>query len=310
MKGGNTLNKYIMLKDTIYQLYSKEGRSKSYISRLLSLNRKTLTEYINNVWKFPQAKGKRHMNPSTEKFYKKNKQLIKARLDNDVPVTEIARELGCTTDKLRTVFYYDSVLKKALEDYKRRIHLKHISAVEQKKAESGREYNVEDLDGEVWRPVLGYDGYFVSNMGRVKHYIKSYDEYCSLTPQRNVQRGYYYVAIANKNLALHRVVAHSFVDGETSEKNTVNHIDGDPGNNRASNLEWMSQSANNTHSYRELGRKVVNVGVNGRKFKRIIYKDKYEFKTVAAFSRFIGKSPTQCRRYLSSPSKHNIRIIE
>ena len=31
-----------LLKDTIYQLYSKEGRSKSYISRLLEIDRKIL----------------------------------------------------------------------------------------------------------------------------------------------------------------------------------------------------------------------------------------------------------------------------
>lgn len=304
------MNKYIMLKDTIYQLYSKEGRTKSYISRLLNLNRKTLTEYINNTWKFPEAKGKRHMTPSVEKFYNKNKQLIKARLDADIPVTEIAKELGCTVSRLNTVFYYDTVLKKSLEDYKRRIHLKHLACVEKKKKDSSRKYNIEHIDGEIWKPILGYNGYFVSNMGRIKHYVKSYKAYCLLAPQRNVLSGYYYVAISNKNLALHRIVAHSFVGGETPNNNTVNHIDGDTKNNRASNLEWTSQSDNNTHSYRKLGRKVVNVGMANRKYKRIIYKGKYEFKTVAAFSRFIGKSPTQCRRYLDSPEKHSIRIVE
>lgn len=299
-----------MLKDTIYQLYSKEGRTKSYISRLLSLNRKILTEYINNIWKFPQAKGKRHMTPSVEKFYNKNKQLIKARLDDDISVTEIARELGCTVSRLNTVFYYDSVLKKSLDDYKKRIHINHLASIEQRKMESCREYNIENIDGEVWKPILGYKDYFVSNMGRIKHYVKTYDAYCLLTPQKNVLNGYYYVGISGKNLALHRIVAHSFVDGETQDNNTVNHIDGNKDNNKASNLEWMSQSSNNIHSYRELGRKVVNVGKANRKYKKIIYKDKYEFKTVAAFSRFIGKSPTQCRRYLSSPSKYDIRIIE
>ena len=48
-------NKYEMLKDTIFQLYSKEGRTKSYISRLLNLNRKTLIQYINDIWKLPKA---------------------------------------------------------------------------------------------------------------------------------------------------------------------------------------------------------------------------------------------------------------
>ena len=47
-------NKYEMFKNTIYQLYSKEGRTKSYIARLLELNRKTLIMYINDIWKLPK----------------------------------------------------------------------------------------------------------------------------------------------------------------------------------------------------------------------------------------------------------------
>ena len=45
------------------------------------------------------------------------------------------------------------------------------------------------------------------------------------------------------------------------------------------------------------------------KFDRILYKDKYEFKTVAAFARFIGMSETQTRRYLDEPEKHDIKLI-
>ena len=44
-------------------------------------------------------------------------------------------------------------------------------------------------------------------------------------------------------------------------------------------------------------------------FDKIIYKDKYEFKSIAALSRFIGISETQVRRYLETPEKYNIKLI-
>ena len=40
------IDKIIRLKNTISILYEKEGRSKSYISRLLELDRKLLTNQI------------------------------------------------------------------------------------------------------------------------------------------------------------------------------------------------------------------------------------------------------------------------
>ena len=148
-------NKYEMLKDAIYQLYSKEGRSKSYISRLLGLNRKTLIAYINDVWKLPKAKPHRYMKPSTQKFLNKNKQLIKARLDKDVTLVDIAKELGCTLSLLNTVISYDSVLKQAKDDYVNRIHINHASNIEKLKHDSYYDYNIVDNDGEVWKPILG-----------------------------------------------------------------------------------------------------------------------------------------------------------
>ncbi len=118
----NSLEKAEMLKSTIYQLYVNEGRSKSYISRLLEINRKTVGEKIRE-WDFPDPKPVRHANPSTEKFINKNRTLIKSRLDHDVTVTEIAAELGVDRGCLRTVFYHDETLRKANEDRMNRVHL-------------------------------------------------------------------------------------------------------------------------------------------------------------------------------------------
>ena len=303
-------NKYEMLKNTIYQLYSKEGRTKSYIARLLELNRKTLIMYINDIWKLPKAEPHRYMNPSTEKFYNKNKQLIKSRLDNDISLVDIAKELHCSKETLRTIFYYDKVLEKAKNDYVARIHKKHKEAVNKMINDSSNNYDFEEFENETWKQILGYDDYYVSNYGRVKHYIKTYDKYILLTNDYNKHNGRYYVTIHDKTLQVARIVAHAFCDGYSEERNTINHIDGNKTNNNANNLEWVSQSENNKHAYEVLHRKKVRVGVKNRKYKHFIYKGTYEFHTVSAFARFIDKSETQARRWLDEADKHDIKIIE
>lgn len=63
--------------------------------------------------------------------------------------------------------------------------------------------------------------------------------------------GYYRVYIRNSNLStklemVHRLVASAFVEGYQREK-VVNHIDCNPSNNKASNLEWLTQTENLRH---------------------------------------------------------------
>jgi hypothetical protein len=47
---------------------------------------------------------------------------------------------------------------------------------------------------------------------------------------------------------VHRLVAIYFVEN-TRNLNEVNHIDGNPGNNRLDNLEWMTQGENSSHAH-------------------------------------------------------------
>lgn len=50
-------------------------------------------------------------------------------------------------------------------------------------------------------------------------------------------------------VALHRMLASAFIPN-TKNKNTVNHIDGNPANNSLDNLEWMTQTENTKHAHR------------------------------------------------------------
>ena len=133
-----------------------------------------------------------------------------------------------------------------------------------------------------------------------------------IKPCPNKNNGRLYVRISNKekskNLQVARLVGLAFVNGNDREHNTINHKDGNINNNKASNLEWLSQAQNNKHSYDTLNRSIVNK--KRYHFSVILYKNKYEFKTVASFSRFLNKSETQTRRYLDNPDKYEIKLIK
>lgn len=110
---------------------------------------------------------------------------------------------------------------------------------------------------ERWAPVESVAGsYFVSNYGRVFSYGNH--GHCGLLSPHASGRGYLSVVLSDgsgkmKMHKVHRLVAAAFVDGRTPERNQVNHIDGNRKNNRADNLEWVTQSENVRHSVYTLG---------------------------------------------------------
>lgn len=296
------------LREPITKLYSIEGRTKSYISCLFDIDRKTLINMINNVWKLEQAQ-RHHFTPSVQKFLNKNKELILSRLNHDVPKNEIVKELGCNSNFLHYLMKYDEDLKLASDKFQERLHERQ----NEKNINSKFNYHFEDIEGEEWKPILGFSEYMASNKGRIKRYISRYDRFILLNLSINQISGRLYVSMKSdngksKNLQVSRVIGFTFLsESYSEEKNTINHKDGNVQNNCVENLEWVSQSENNKHLYDLLKRKKVRK--NKQDFKKIIYKKTYEFKTVAAFSRFIGKSETQARRYLEEPEKHELQII-
>ena len=167
------------------------------------------------------------------------------------------------------------------------------------------------MPNEKWKNILGFSKYMVSNYGRIKRWSKRRKDFYLISAFSNKNNGRLYVSLVSdnnetKNLNLSRVVAQTFIPHDEA-CNTVNHIDGDITNNKASNLEWLTQSDNNKHSYKKLNR-TKNRGKR-YKFDYILYKGKYQFKTVAAFARFIGKSETQTRRYIDNAEKYDIKLM-
>ena len=102
---------------------------------------------------------------------------------------------------------------------------------------------------EIWKDIKEYPGYQVSNLGRIKSFKQS-KEGRILKPK--VSGGYMGIDFRKDGKTyyglVHRVVLSTFSPIEGWETLTVNHIDGNPSNNKLENLEWMTQSENSRYS--------------------------------------------------------------
>lgn len=121
------------------------------------------------------------------------------------------------------------------------------------------------MEQVIWKPISGYEGFYeVSNSGQ----IRSLDMYLTcrggakrlqkgrVKPLHKNNRGYITVNLCKNQIVkrelVHRLVADAFVDN-MENKPQVNHIDGNISNNNASNLEWVTDNENKSHSSIERG---------------------------------------------------------
>lgn len=118
---------------------------------------------------------------------------------------------------------------------------------------------------EIWKEITGYEGYFeVSNLGNFRskdRIIKYKQKGTRLYPGKPVKtetivEGYQRIVLmkegVKKRYMCHRLVAQMFIPNPDN-KPFVNHINGNPKDNRVDNLEWCTQSENELHSYQVLG---------------------------------------------------------
>ena len=121
------------------------------------------------------------------------------------------------------------------------------------------------MDEELWRQTE-YKHYQISNMGRVKSMPRQRVKEEKILKQ-SFNGNYYHVEINKKTVLVHRLVAKAFCNGETEERNMVNHKDRNKLNNKATNLEWCSNSENQqnrnvngciTHEHKKCRRRLVS----------------------------------------------------
>ena len=101
---------------------------------------------------------------------------------------------------------------------------------------------------ETWKLVPGYDGkYEVSDQGQIRSYQRR-PEGRILRPGR-MPGGHLSVALGRKNSqCVHKLVLLAFV-GVAPDKHECLHINGNPADNRLSNLRWGTRSENMKDAY-------------------------------------------------------------
>lgn len=147
------------------------------------------------------------------------------------------------------------------------------------------------VGNEQWKDIKGYEGHYqISDKGRVRSLTReitlengrSRKVYGKLLKLENVnknKRGQYYKRVTltldgviTRHM-VHRLVLENFKTNPLN-KPCANHIDGNPSNNTKENLEWVTHSENEKHSYRVLGK------INGQRKLTIEEADKLRKKAV------------------------------
>ena len=90
---------------------------------------------------------------------------------------------------------------------------------------------------EIWKEVQGFDGYEISNLGRVKS-----NKTNKILKLQNMN-GYKSVWMNYKTPKVHRLVAMMFIPNPDNLL-VVEHLDDDKTNNKVENLKWSTQQEN------------------------------------------------------------------
>ena len=125
--------------------------------------------------------------------------------------------------------------------------------------------SLDDLPGEVWKPIAGFDDYQVSTFGRVK----SFKQGKAMIRKPYLCGEYLNVSLSidgkQKKRLVHVLVAQAFIPN-LENKPEVNHDDGHKMNCYVGNLWWATRAENMQHAIRT-GLKVNLKGAEHHKAK-------------------------------------------
>jgi hypothetical protein len=113
-----------------------------------------------------------------------------------------------------------------------------------------------------WKDIKDFEGiYQINQKGDVKSLKRkstgTFTSIDKIIKKHLNTKGYYVYRLCKngkcKKKSLHRLLAETFINNKNNYP-CVNHIDGNPLNNKLSNLEWCTYSYNSFHGYQKNGR--------------------------------------------------------
>lgn len=112
-----------------------------------------------------------------------------------------------------------------------------------------RFYELDDLPNEIWKPVVECPNcYLCSNYSRIKTLPRNGVKRDGIILKQSLKKdGYYQVVLQvyGKHLyrRVNRIIAQAFVPNP-NDKPICDHIDNNPLNNKADNLQWLTNAEN------------------------------------------------------------------
>ena len=155
------------------------------------------------------------------------------------------------------------------------------------------------LEGEEWKDVVGYEGYYiVSNLGRIatirdsyeytrngKTFIKNWPRHIcstSIAPTTHYERMTFKVNYKHDTQLVHRVVAEAFLPNPNCYT-CVDHIDDNPQNNNAGNLQWCNYKINNSKPHHRKAQSIAKIGrVDPKRIPLVTLKNGIPYKVYSS----------------------------
>jgi hypothetical protein len=168
--------------------------------------------------------------------------------------------------------------------------------------------SLENMEGEIWKPIIGYEGYYLaSNFGRIKS-VERYvgykiDGFMRIVSERIMSqitvKGWKYCSISkngsNRSIHVARLIALAFIPNPEN-KPTVNHKNRVKDDNRLENLEWATHKEQ-TKNILDVGGRDTKSGIDHWNSKLV-----YQYNIIGELIKIHDTATSAAKIFNSKPS--------